>query len=134
MVWDLQATTGADSHAGDLLMSSLFNRLQDEIDAQERQDGISPVDLLDMPAPLAKIVKLIVRRNGMKLENIAEAVNQSAEDVQNTLAELVQKGYVREVKVKQDVWYKARFAQKRSRTLSSSFWALLADTEKPEEE
>lgn len=114
-------------------MSSLFNRLQDEINAQERHEGISPVDLLDMPPEISKIVKIIIRRNGMKLEQIAEAVNQTAEDVQNTLAGLVKKGYVREVKVKEEVWYKARFAQKRNRTLSSSFWALLADTEKPEE-
>ena len=56
-------------------MGSLFDRLQDEIDSRESQEGISPADLLDMPAGLAAVVKQIVRRNGMKLSEVAELMN-----------------------------------------------------------
>ena len=31
----------------------LFDRLQDEIDARGRQEGLSPIDLLDLPPGLA---------------------------------------------------------------------------------
>ena len=106
-------------------MSNLFNRLQDEIDSQEQQDGISPVDLLDLPSALSSIIKKIIRHNGMRLSQIAEELEQDPADTQKTLDELVEKGYVRRVEVKEEVWYKARFAQKRSRTVSSGLWKAL---------
>ncbi len=105
-------------------MGSLFDRLQDEIEAREKQEGISPADLLDMPPALASVIKKIIRRNGMKLSEVAEALEQPPEDVQQTLNELVEKGYVRQLEVKNEVWYKAQFARKRSR-LTSDFWSNL---------
>ena len=106
-------------------MSNLFNRLQDEIEAQEHQDGISPIDLLDLPSTISSIVKKIIRHNGMKLSQIAEEMDQPPEEVQKTLDGLVEKGYMRRVEVKTEVWYKARFAKKKNRTLSSGFWNAL---------
>jgi DNA-binding MarR family transcriptional regulator len=96
-------------------MGSLFDRLQDEIEARETQEGISPADLLDLPPALASVIKQIIRRNGMKLTEIAEALDQSPKDVKQTLDELVAKGYVRQIEVKKEIWYKAQFARKRSR-------------------
>ncbi len=115
-------------------MSNLFDRLQDEIDSHNKQDGISPIDLLDMPDAIAKIVKKMVRRNGLKLEEIAEEVDQPIEEIQKTLDDLVAKGLVRKVEVKKEIWYKARFAQKKNRTISSSFWAALDDIAKSEDD
>ena len=51
-------------------MAGLFDRLQDEIDSQD-QPGISPIDLLELPSALAKVVREIIRKNGMKLADIA---------------------------------------------------------------
>ena len=115
-------------------MSNLFNRLQDEIDSQEKQDGISPIDLLDLPSAISSIIKKIIRRNGMKLAQIAEELNQSPDETQETLDGLVEKGYVRRVEVKEEVWYKARFAQKRTRSLSSGFWSALDQVVEPKED
>jgi predicted ArsR family transcriptional regulator len=116
-------------------MSNLFDRLQDEINSQESQEGISPVDLLDLPASISKIIKKIIRRNGMKLEEIAQELDQSVEQAKESLDELVAKGYVRQVEVKEVIWYKARFAQKRNRTLSAGFWSALGTlTDSDEEE
>ena len=53
----------------------LFDRLQDEIDARGRQEGLSPIDMLDLPPGLAAIAKKIVRRNGMNLAEIATDVS-----------------------------------------------------------
>jgi len=108
-------------------MGSLFDRLQDEIDSRDSQDdGLSPADLLDMPSGLASVVKQIVRRNGMKLSDVAELLNESPETAQNMLDDLVEKGYVRQMEVKGVMWYKARFGRRRSR-LSSDFWSALDD-------
>ncbi len=106
-------------------MAGLFDRLQDEINSREQQGGLSPVDLLDLPPALATIIKKIVRRNGMKLAEIATALNQSPEDTQKALDELVDKGYIRRVEVKQEVWYKAHFRRKTDKPLDHSFWSAL---------
>jgi predicted ArsR family transcriptional regulator len=108
-------------------MGSLFDRLQHEIDAREQQTGLSPADLLDMPPTLAAVIKQIVRRNGMKLADIAETLGQPPAQTRQTLDKLVNKGLVRQVEVKDEVWYKAHFAHRRSRTLSQNLWSSLDD-------
>jgi hypothetical protein len=130
----VQATARTYSNAGDLLMGSLFDRLQDEIDSREQQEGISPADLLDLPPALASVIKKIIRRNGMKLIEVAEALAQTPEEAQQTLDELVKKGYVRQVEVKNEIWYKAHFARKRGRELPQDFWSALDDAVEADEE
>jgi hypothetical protein len=132
LVQYLQTAAGTNTHAGDILMGSLFDRLQDEIDSRENQEGISPADLLDMPPGLAAVVKQIVRRNGMNLHDVAELLNETPEAAQKTLDDLVKKGYVRKVQVKDQVWYKAHFGRRRSR-LSSDIWSALDEAVESEE-
>lgn len=38
-------------------MSGLFDRLQDEINARGEPEGLSPIDLLDLPVEVAAMVK-----------------------------------------------------------------------------
>lgn len=114
-------------------MAGLFNRLQDEIDARDQGEGLSPIDLLDMPEALAEVINHIIRKNGMKLEDIAEELGDTIEKTQNTLDELVEKGYVRRVEVKEEIWYKAQFGRKADKTLSMSIWSALDGVVEDEE-
>ncbi len=107
-------------------MAGLFDRLQDELNAREgQQPGLSPVDLLDLPSPIAAIIQKIVRKNGLRLVEIAQELNQPLADVQETLDGLVAKGFLRRVEVKQELWYKARFGRKADKPLSSGIWGAL---------
>jgi len=115
-------------------MSDLFNRLQDEIDAQDQPGGLSPIDLLDLPSAISRIIKDMIRRNGMKLTEIAKSLEKSPQEAQRMLDELLQKGYLRQVKVKEEIWYKVRFAQKRNRTVSSSLWKALDEVVESDED
>jgi len=108
-------------------MTGLFKRLEQEIQARSQQGGLSPSDLLDMPEALAKIINQIIRRNGMKLADIATQLGQSAEETQALLAELVKKGLVRQIEVNEETWYKAHFSRKADKTLSTGIWASLDD-------
>jgi DNA-binding IclR family transcriptional regulator len=103
----------------------LFDRLQDEIDARGRQEGLSPIDLLDMSPGLAAIAKKIVRRNGLSLAEIATEMGQTPEEAQAVLDELVSKGLVRKVEVSGEIWYKAHFARKADKKLSTGVWNAL---------
>ncbi len=105
-------------------MAGLFNRLQDEIEARD-SGGLSPIDLLDMPQTLANIINKIIRSNGIRLEDMAEELGQPVEDTKTTLDELVEKGYVRRIEVRGEIWYKAQFGRKADKVLSSSIWAAL---------
>ena len=115
-------------------MAGLFDRLQDEINSREQPGGLSPVDLLDLPPTLANIIKKIIRKNGMKLSEIAAALDQSPEETRQALDELVDKGYVRRVEVKQEFWYKAHFGRKADKTLNQSVWSALDQVIEEEEE
>jgi predicted HTH transcriptional regulator len=106
-------------------MTGLFNRLQDEIDARNQQDGLSPIDLLDMPDALASIINIIIRNNGATQAEIANLLGQSAETTGSMLAQLVAKGYVREVAVRNKVWYKASFGRKADNAGTSGLWSML---------
>jgi hypothetical protein len=106
-------------------MTGLYRRLQDEIEARNENKGLSPIDLLDMPEALAAVINKIIRRNGMKLEEIAAELDQSVEETKASLEELVKKGSVRRVEVKDEIWYKAQFARKADKVLSSNIWSAL---------
>lgn len=106
-------------------MSGLFDRLQDEINARGEPEGLSPIDLLDLPVEVAAVVKKIIRRNGMSLDEVAEELQQSPEDTAATLAELVKKKFVRQVEVQGEVWFKAQFARKPDKKLSQGVWSVL---------
>lgn len=103
----------------------LFDRLQDEIDARGRQEGLSPIDLLDLPPALAAIAKKIVRRNGLSLAEIAQEMGQTPEETQAVLDDLVEKGLIRRVEVNNEIWYKAHFARKADKKLSTGVWSAL---------
>jgi hypothetical protein len=108
-------------------MAGLFDRLQDEINARSQQRSLSPIDLLDMPEGLAGIINQIIRKNGMKLEEIAQKLGQTLEETKTSLDELAQKGYVRQITVQEEVWYKANFGRKADKTLSTDIWSALDD-------
>ena len=107
--------------------SGLFNRLQDEIEARDSGEGLSPIDLLDMPDAMASVINKIIRKNGMRLEDIAAELGQSPAETQSVLGELVAKGFVRRIEVKNEVWYKAQFGRKADKVLSLSIWSSLDD-------
>jgi len=106
-------------------MAGLFDRLQDEINSREQPGGLSPIDLLDLPPTLASVIQKIIRKNGMKLEEIATALDQSPEETQRVLDQLVDKSYIRRVEVKHELWYKAYFGRKADKTLHRSVWSAL---------
>ena len=93
-------------------MSEVLEQLYDAVDALEPQDGLSPSGLLELPSELADIIRQIVRNNGMSLSNIAKTMNYAPEGMRRILDILVEKGYIRRIRIQQEFWYKARFKRK----------------------
>lgn len=93
-------------------MSEVLEQLYDAVDALKTQDGLSPSGLLELPSELANIIRQIVRNNGMSLPAIASTLNYPSEGIRRILDTLVEKGYIRRIKIQQEFWYKARFKRK----------------------
>lgn len=105
--------------------SGLFERLQDEIKARGDTGGLSPIDLLDLPESVAAIVNAIVRNNGLQLDKISELVKLPESQTQKLLDDLVDKGFVRKVRVKDKTWYKAQFKRKAEGGNRTGIWSIL---------
>jgi class 3 adenylate cyclase/tetratricopeptide (TPR) repeat protein len=91
--------------------------------------GFSPVDLIGMSPTLTTIVKKIIRQNGLSLAAIAEQMDQSPEQIQKDLNQLVKQGHIRQVKIKDEIWYKPRFGRKSEKRLSTAVWEALQRSE-----
>lgn len=107
------------------MTDGLFERLQDEINARDDMGGLSPIDLLDMPETMAIIINAIVRNNGLQLEKISELVNLPEPQAKKLLDELIEKGFVRKVRVKNKTWYKAQFKRKAEGSNRTGIWSIL---------
>jgi hypothetical protein len=117
--------TRADINAGEILMAGLLDRLQGELDAPDQNNALSPIDLLDMPEALATVVNQVIRSNGMKLEDIAKEVGKSGLETRQMLDDLVEKGYLRQVELDAEIWYKVQFGHKADKVLSQRIWSAL---------
>ena len=105
----------------------LFRRLQEDLEIQEQGGGLTPADTLMLPDPLRKVVNLVTRRRVMTVDDLVEATGASAEDMAGRLAELVEKGFVREMEVAGELQYKVIFARKRGRHVPLNLWSSLGE-------
>jgi DNA-binding MarR family transcriptional regulator len=108
-------------------MSSLFDRLQEEIEFRDAQPGLTPTDLLELPPAIAEILQRIIRRNGMPLADIAAELKQPAGKVAELLDKLVAKGYIRRTEIENVIWYKAHFKRKPGKSGASTVWEQLGN-------
>jgi predicted ArsR family transcriptional regulator len=103
----------------------IFGRIQSEIEAQEKQEGITLADLLDLSAPLRRLMGRITREGEMTVEAAAELLGESPANARKTLDALVEKGYL-ERKQQRESWvYRVRFARKRGRDIPVGIWSAL---------
>lgn len=106
-------------------MSGLFDRLQEEIAFREAQPGLTPTDLLELPPAIAEVLKMIIRRNGMPLTEIAAGLGQPEAKVAGLLDQLATKGYIRRTKIDGVIWYKVYFKRKPGKSGASTVWEQL---------
>ena len=92
----------------------IFDRIQSEIEAREKQEGITPADLLDLSDQLRRLMNRITRDRQMDVEAAAELLGESSANTVKMLNALVDKGYLE--RVQRDL----RASEKRYRVLFDS--------------
>lgn len=109
------------------MSSSLFGRLQEELDARDKAAGLSMADILSLPDPLRRLMSWLIRQEEAGLTEVAAYLQEDEPKTQNMLAELVDKGFVREMQVAGKLRYRVRLAQRRKMQMPVDIWQALDD-------
>ncbi len=121
----------------------IFDRIQGEIEARDKQEGITLAELLDLSPSLRRLMNRITREGGLTATAAAEHLEESPRsgddpygtmpygtspaNTQKMLDELVEKGYLERDKQEGDWVYQTRFARKRARKIPVGIWSALGE-------
>ncbi len=98
-----------------------FDTLRAAVNALERVEGITPINLLDLPHPLNEALRQLTRQSSMTLEDLANAVGLPPDQMLMLAEMLVDKGYLTSEKrssVTGNLVFRLYFARMRRRTIN----------------
>ena len=104
----------------------LFGRLQQELAAREKTDGVTMADLLELPPPERQLMNWLIRTGDVSAPAVATQVGDQVQ-AQSLLAKLIACGFVREYTSDGTVYYQVRLAPRRQRNLPANIWQALTD-------
>ncbi len=112
----------------------LFDRLDNELTAREKSPGLNMADLLTMPEPQSGLLKWMTRQRAAPYAEVVAFLGGDEEQARLVLADLVDKGLVREIEIHGVKQYSVRLAPKKGRKLPGNLWQALSDKVEGEEE
>ena len=112
----------------------LFDRLLGELEAREKSPGLSMSDLLTLSEPLSGLLNWMVRQAPVALADVVAFLRGDEARTRLVLADLLDKGFVREIEIHGVTHYRVRLAPKRGRALPANLWQALSDRVEGEEE
>jgi DNA-binding MarR family transcriptional regulator len=108
----------------------IFDRIQSEIEAREKQEGITPADLLNLSPSLRKLMNHITRQGELTIAAAAAHLAESQANTSQMLNALVEKGYLEREEHEEGWVYRTRFARKRGREIPTGIWSALGQRTK----
>ncbi len=102
----------------------LFGRLQQELAAREKTDGVTMADLLELPPMERQLLNWLIRTGDVSADAVAAQVGDQAQ-AQSLLAGLIARGFVRETTSGSVLYYQVRLAPRRQRNLPANIWQAL---------
>ena len=103
----------------------IFDRIQAEVEERERREGITPSALLDLPPDQRRLINQITRGGEQTPSQLAEALGEPLDRVQEALDLLAEKGYLEREKRPEGWVYRTRFGRKRARQIPVGIWSAL---------
>lgn len=91
-------------------------------------------DLLTLPEPQSGTLKWMIRQGQVSFADLVAFLEQDEERTRAVLADLLDKGYIREFEIRGVTQYRVRLAPKRGRALPANLWRALSDKVEGEEE
>ena len=113
-------------------MSDLFDRLQNELDIQAKEDGVTPLDLAELPTPLRRIMRTMLRALELDRQEIAEIFDglpaEERKEVKNldgALKILTKQGWLIALGERGNQRYKVNLRRKRGSELAADIFNKL---------
>ncbi|MEJ5241163.1 MAG: hypothetical protein WHS87_08195 [Anaerolineales bacterium] len=110
----------------------VFDRLQKEIEKQQRENGITALDIAELPPTLRRVMRLLLRKVHMSYSELLQAVSSfpeserlSAEALEEALGALVDQGWVLQIGTKAKAIYKVNLRRKSGSRLGAGIWNVL---------
>ena len=103
----------------------LFGRLQSELEGREKAAGLSMADVLALPDPLRRLVNWLIRVEEAGLPDVAARLGQPEETARATIADLVERGFLKETRVRGETRYRVRLSPTRPRQVPLDIWSAL---------
>ena len=115
------------------MSKGLFNRLQNELDARQKSPGISMADILTLPSQLSGLVNWMMRKGDVSLAEVIEFLHADPSAAKEILADLIDKGFAREIDIRGKMSYRIRLAPKKGRDIPANLWSALDGKAEKEE-
>ena len=113
-------------------MTGVFDRLQKQLDIRKREEGISALELRDLPSNLRKIMRLMLREVVMKYTDLVIVVDampaadrMSHADLDSALATLVEQNWLVRYGDGEFTSYKVNLRRKAGSQLDQDVWNTL---------
>ena len=113
-------------------MSDLFDRLQNELDIRAKEDGITALDLTELPTPLRKIMRKMLRALELNKQEIAQIFSElppeeqkEVKDLPDAINILTKQGWLIELGEGENIRYKANLRRKRGSGLAADIFNKL---------
>lgn len=125
-------------------MSSIFDRLQRQLDIQKREQGISALEIAELPPDLRKIMRIMLREVVLKYSDICtlveampESARMSLPEMNSALNTLVEQNWLICSGEGEFTSYRVNLRRKAGSALGKDIWAALgskiAETENNED-
>ncbi len=79
-------------------MESIYDRLSKRLKVDKREGGISPLEIAELPPPLRRVMRLMLRENTLTLAQMAELVctgdDMTRSELEQALDELTRQSWL----------------------------------------
>ena len=103
---------------------SVFERLQQRLNVEKRDEGISAIEIADLPSPLRKIMRLMLRE---AVEAMPEKERMSKPELDQALEVLTRQFWLIRRGEGERVTYQVNLRRKAGSKLAAGVWSALGD-------
>ena len=113
---------------------SVFERLQQRLNVEKRDEGISAIEITELPSPLRKIMRLMLREVELAYTSLREAVEAMPEkdrlsepELDHALEVLTRQFWLIRRGEGERVTYQVNLRRKAGSKLAAGVWSALGD-------
>lgn len=113
-------------------MGNIFDRLQQQLEISKREQGISPIEIAELPPNLRKVMRMMLREVVMKYSDLRKAVEKidasgrlSPTELDAALAKLVEQNWLTRYGEGEFTSYRVNLRRKAGSQLGKDVWSAL---------